>query len=90
MSANGVDGRNALAPLRVTRSPARKAVRRKSLGIFYSDTVERCGVSMFTHEGRYIYQDGVQIAATVAPDAVDKAGMIVAALNLFIHLKGGA
>jgi len=45
---------------------------------------------MFTHEGRYIYQDGVQIAATVAPDAELRAGYIVLALNELERLKGGA
>lgn len=45
---------------------------------------------MFTHEGRYIYQDGVQIAATVAPDAELNAAYIVSALNHIESLKGGA
>jgi len=45
---------------------------------------------MFTHKGRYIYQDGIQIAATVAPNAKERAAAIVFALNEFNKLKGGA
>lgn len=45
---------------------------------------------MYFNEGRYIYQNGIQIAATVAPDAELNAEYIVFALNEFERLKGGA